>query len=184
MLKRRLLKEFDDKGNVSFIDPTTGEVTEENKGRFVWQNQYPKRRGEWFEVLQHDWDSVLMRDWTLTDLRVLLACMRFMENNNELTVKQSTIAEYLQLSRPAVSKSIQALISAGYLDRVERIGYSPKLLVSVHCGWRGAVADGNRKRQESHKKNIDLIAADFFRQEKKVRSPRRRLKANGEQPSV
>jgi len=123
------------------LDHETGEILE---GVAVWIS--PKVRGpygrKWFMQSQ---DAVLLlaqdKELAGQPTRVLLYLLARLDFENFIYVKQTDIAEALEITAPRVSTAIAILTSKGILLRGPKVGHSFAWRLNPNFGWKGKVTN-------------------------------------------
>ena len=76
------------------------------------------------------------RDFSGTDLRVFLVIIANIGYDNIINISQSELADQSNISQQNISKSIQKLISKGYLQVIEKIGRRNIYMLNPNIAFR------------------------------------------------
>lgn len=99
-------------------------------------------------------ELILDNELTFTDVKVFMALVEKLEENNLAIVAQTTIAKRLKTSRSAVSRSIARLVQLGFVEKIESNVYR----IDVELGWNGnEIARWEEKRAKTERRKLKAL---------------------------
>ena len=167
MYKQRLIDSSRRQGERDLLDPETGELESTSNYRNVLVKDYLKRKEPFTVINLRDIESLVSSNLTLTQLRVLLACMRYSGSDNEVRVNGKDIATMLKIGMPHVSKSKATLLQLGFLIKRPNEFNKLALYVSSHVCWGGYFGDLAKRQSEelSERMNVESVDLDLWLQD-------------------
>ena len=103
--------------------------------------------------------KLIARDKEITGetFRVFLYVVGILDFENWIYIPQKEIAEYLELKRSAVSRSIKVLLEKEIILKGERFGKSYTFRLNPYFGWKGRVKSLEEYREEKEKERIEEL---------------------------
>jgi len=115
---------------ITRYDEASGEVISKTDKPVYDKKHWP---GYWWRMELATAALILDNEMTFTDVKVFLAIIELLKENNLAEVNQTRMARRLKTSRTAVCRSIAHLIGFGFVEKVEDGVYR----VDVNLGWNG-----------------------------------------------
>lgn len=110
--------------------------------------------GTWWRMELATAELILDNELTFTDVKVFMALVEKLEENNLAIVAQTTIAKRLKTSRSAVSRSIARLVQLGFVEKIESNVYR----IDVELGWNGnEIARWEEKRAKTERRKLKAL---------------------------
>ena len=94
------------------------------------------------------------RDFSGTDLRVFLVIIGNVGYDNIINISQSELTEQSNISQQNISKSIQKLISKGYLQVIDKIGRRNIYMLNPNVAFRSKAENLKELKQAWDKASI------------------------------
>lgn len=134
------------------VDQETGEI---EPGIAVLIPKRQKLRGE-FMLASSDGFLRLAKEPDLTgaDRRVLDVLMANLDFENYILLNHEYIAEYLEMRKQNVSRSIVKLVDKGILVRGAKSGKHNTYRLNAFFGWKGRIS---KKYQDAYEEHTKLI---------------------------
>jgi len=103
--------------------------------------------------------KLIARDKQITGetFRVFLYVVGMLDFENWIYIPQKEIAEYLDLKRSAVSRSIKILLEKEIIIRGDRFGKSYTFRLNAYFGWKGKVKNLDEYRKEQERERIENL---------------------------
>lgn len=110
--------------------------------------------GYWWRMELATAGLILDNEMTFTDVKVFMALVEKLGENNLAIVAQTTIAKRLKTSRSAVSRSVAHLVQLGFVEKVESNVYK----LDVELGWNGGeVARWEEKKTKAERSKLKAV---------------------------
>lgn len=97
--------------------------------------------------------KALAKDKEITgyDRRVLDYLMSIMDFENYIGIDQTEIAEFIEIQRPHVSRSIKKLVEKGILEEGPKIGRNKSYTMNYHYAWKGKAINRQKLIAKSYR---------------------------------
>ncbi|MBO0269353.1 MarR family transcriptional regulator [Escherichia coli] len=130
---------------IAYINKETGE---ELDGAVVFYQRPVENEYERFAMINQNMLLKACGELSLTEIRVLTACIGLSDYNNCIVATQKAIGEICGMKAPHISKAMKGLIEKGYIQKVkDRWGYKYfKLMPQV--AWKGKAKDHKKALKE------------------------------------